>query len=213
MPQTARTASAPPLVSPMVLAEEVWSRLAGCSSGSGVPLMVALDGRSGAGKTTLAARLARELEGRGVPVTIFHMEDLYQGWRGLAAAVEQWRAISSALAQGRQVPPYTGWDWAESRPTGPHPFPFEAGPGYGEGRLGVRPVLVCEGVGAACGQVDYAYWVHLPDGVRKHRALARDGATYEPYWDTWAAQEEALFAREEATYRDIKHISLPALEE
>lgn len=211
MPQFARPTSAPTPVTPAALAEDIWRALTGRASITEVPLLVALDGRSGAGKTTLAAQLADGLTGRGATVTVFHMEDLYQGWQGLDAAVEQWRTISSALTQGQPVPPYTGWDWATSQPTGPFPFPTP--PSAGPGQVSTRPVLLCEGVGSTCGQVDCAYWVQLPDTVRKHRALTRDGATYAPYWHTWAAQEDALLTREAATYRDIKHISLPALEE
>lgn len=211
MTPTLGPTSTPASVTPAALAEEIWRALACGADSAGVPLVVALDGRSGAGKTTLAAQLAGELTERGVPVTVFHMEDLYQGWQGLEAAVEQWRAISAALAQGQPVPPYTGWDWEASRPTGPHIFPTP--PAAGTGQADAHPVLLCEGVGSACGQVDCAYWVQLPDAVRKHRALTRDGATYAPYWHTWAAQEDSLQSREVATYRDIKHISLPALEE
>jgi anthranilate synthase component 1/para-aminobenzoate synthetase len=32
--------------------------------------------------------------------------------------------------------------------------------------------------------------------VRKKRALDRDGAAYAPHWDRWAAQEDAMLARE-----------------
>ena len=32
--------------------------------------------------------------------------------------------------------------------------------------------------------------------VRKKRALDRDGETFAPHWEAWAAQEEAMLARE-----------------
>lgn len=192
-------------VSAGVLAREVREALGGGSR----PFVLALDGRSGAGKTTLAARLGRELEALGLAVVVFSMEVLYQGWEGLAGAVEQWRAISGALAEGGPVPAYWGWDWAASEPTGPFDFPL---PGV-DSPSGVQPVLVCEGVGSACGQVDWALWVETPGEMRKRRALARDGETYAPYWEVWAAQEEALLAREAGVYRDIKHISPVAEEE
>ena len=37
--------------------------------------------------------------------------------------------------------------------------------------------------------------------VRRARALARDGAVYAPHWDRWAAQEDALLARERTSER------------
>ncbi len=39
-------------------------------------------------------------------------------------------------------------------------------------------------------------WVELDEPTRKARALARDGAMYEPHWDAWAAQEQEFFHRE-----------------
>jgi hypothetical protein len=34
-------------------------------------------------------------------------------------------------------------------------------------------------------------WMQAPTSSRRARALARDGDTYRPHWDRWAAQEEA----------------------
>ena len=44
---------------------------------------------------------------------------------------------------------------------------------------------------------DLALWVQLDDATRKQRALARDGDTYAPHWDRWAAQELRYIARED----------------
>jgi hypothetical protein len=38
--------------------------------------------------------------------------------------------------------------------------------------------------------------VELDAQTRKARALARDGAMYEPHWDQWAEQEQRFFDRE-----------------
>lgn len=55
-----------------------------------------------------------------------------------------------------------------------------------------------EGVGALSGGnaelADVRIWVEVPDGVRKERALQRDGDTFRPHWDRWARQEDALIA-------------------
>ena len=45
-------------------------------------VVVAIDGRSGAGKTTLAVAVAAALE---APVA--HMDEIFPGWEGLSAAV------------------------------------------------------------------------------------------------------------------------------
>ena len=39
--------------------------------------------------------------------------------------------------------------------------------------------------------------MEAPADVRKQRALDRDGDTYAPYWDVWAAQEAEHFAAEQ----------------
>ncbi|MHA7268599.1 chorismate-binding protein [Arthrobacter sp. HLT1-20] len=146
------------------------------------PVIIAVDGRSGAGKTTVAVELAALLR-RHRTVSLFHLEDIYPGWDGLAGGVE--RYIDQVLAPLSQGSPatWTAWDWeakndGASRTTEP------------------AQVVLVEGVGSALGRagqfLDAAIWVEAPSHVRKQRALARDGETYAPFWDSWAAQEEAL---------------------
>lgn len=142
--------------------------------------MVAIDGPSGAGKTTLAQDVVALL---GCPVV--HMDDLYPGWDGLREGVALLVSeVLEPLAAGRAAR-YRVWDWAGRR--------------RGETRvLGTPPVLVVEGCGASVGEAArYAavrVWVDAPQEVRRARGLARDGEAYRPFWERWAAQEEALFA-------------------
>lgn len=61
-------------------------------------------------------------------------------------------------------------------------------------------VLIVEGVGA-CARRAAAFesllvWLEVPPDVRKKRALDRDGETFAPHWDRWAAQEDAMLACE-----------------
>ncbi|GGH62439.1 hypothetical protein [Rothia aerolata] len=147
------------------------------------PFLLALDGRSGAGKTTLAGQLADFLKAAGFQTATFHLEDTYQGWWGLSQAVSAWEKNSAELKAGGQLT-FTGWDWETSRPTGPH---IRA--------VLPRSVLIIEGVGASAGSVDFSCWVEAPTLTRKHRALTRDGETYRPWWNTWAEQEEELLAQ------------------
>jgi para-aminobenzoate synthetase len=44
-------------------------------------------------------------------------------------------------------------------------------------------------------------WLEVPPPVRKKRALDRDGATFAPRWDRWAAQEDPMLAREHTPER------------
>ena len=42
---------------------------------------------------------------------------------------------------------------------------------------------------------DLAIWVEADDAIRKQRSLVRDGDTYRPHWDRWAAQEDEFIDR------------------
>jgi uridine kinase len=144
--------------------------------------VVAVDGRSGAGKTSLAARLRAEL---GAPVVT--LEDLYGGWDGLEHGVDLLVSeVLAPLSAGRaaRVPRY---DWV--RAAWGTPWLLEP-PG----------LLIVEGVGAgarrAAAYESVLVWMEAPASVRKKRALDRDGETFAPHWDAWAAREDAMLARE-----------------
>jgi uridine kinase len=150
--------------------------------------VVAIDGRSGAGKSTVARGLGTRLT-----APVLQMEGLYDGWDGLERGVARLAAdVLAPLARGEaaHVPQ---WDW-------------HAGAWGVPRRLPARPpVLVVEGVGAGAAAIaPYAsvvVWVEAPDATRRERAIARDGETYEPFWATWAQQERALLARDDIRAR------------
>ena len=58
-------------------------------------------------------------------------------------------------------------------------------------------MLVLEGCGALVPPADafaaVRVWVEAPTAVRRARALSRDGETYAPHWERWAAQEDAVY--------------------
>ncbi|MDJ0311902.1 aminodeoxychorismate synthase component I [Arthrobacter sp. H35-D1] len=157
-------------------------------------MIIAVDGRSGAGKTTVAVELAALLR-RHRTVSLFHLEDIYPGWDGLAGGVE--RYIGSVLEPLHQGLPatWTAWDW-EARNDG------------ASRTTAVAPVVLVEGVGSSHGRaIDYldaVIWVDAPRQARKQRALERDGETYAPFWDAWAEQEERLLGGESKAGKDGK---------
>jgi cytidylate kinase len=66
-------------------------------------------------------------------------------------------------------------------------------------------MLIVEGVGAGARRAavyeSVVVWLEAPVSVRKKRALERDGDVFAPHWDQWAAQEEAMLARERTPER------------
>ena len=164
---------------PSALAARVMTR----APRAGTTRVVAVDGPSGAGKTTLASQLSAAL--RQAPVV--QMDDLYPGWDGLEAGVR--RLVQEVLEPMSRGEPgrYRRYDWTLGEPAETRVVPVTA------------PVLVVEGVGCgaqACGPyLSLLVWLDAPADVRWTRAMSRDGEGYRPYWHRWAAQEERHFAR------------------
>jgi anthranilate synthase component 1/para-aminobenzoate synthetase len=154
---------------------------------SRIPAVIAVDGRSGAGKTSLAGELAAALRAHRT-VALVHLEDLYPGWDGLAEGIERCAAgILEPLRAGAAAR-WRVWDWAA----------------HGEGQERTTEpadVVVLEGVGAGAAplrpHLDAVVWVEAGAAERKRRALGRDGETYAPHWDRWAAQEDAWLAHDD----------------
>jgi len=168
-------------------AEYIGAALLDLAPRAGRTRVVAVDGRSGSGKTWLAARLREAL---GAPVVA--LEDLYGGWDGMERGVDLLvAAVLGPLAGGRAalVPRYdwVAGDWAEPVPLPP------------------PDVLIVEGVGAGARRAasfeSMVVWLETPGPVRKKRALDRDGETFAPHWDMWAAQEDRMLARERTPER------------
>lgn len=149
------------------------------------PVLVAVDGRSGAGKTDLARAAADLLAGAGHPVEVVHLDRLYPGWSGLARALP--RLCDEVVAPLRSGRPgcYRSWDWHAARP----------GPWV---EVPLREVVVVEGVGVlaspCAGSFDVRLWLEAPVQVRRARALGRDGEAFAPHWQHWADQEDAVLA-------------------
>jgi uridine kinase len=149
--------------------------------------IVAIDGRSGSGKTSLALALRAKLD-----APVISLEYLYGGWDGLEHGIGLLvTEVLEPLAKGQTaLVPHYDWvaeSWDEPTPLAP------------------PELLIVEGVGAgarrAAGYESVIVWLESPSFVRKGRALERDGETFAPFWDRWAAQEDAMLDRERTPER------------
>ncbi|MEU3018659.1 MULTISPECIES: AAA family ATPase [unclassified Nocardiopsis] len=154
--------------------------------------VVAVEGRSGSGKSTVADHLCRALAKRGEPVALLPMEDLYPGWDGLAEScvlLREW--VLDPLGRGR-APAWHRYDWESgSFDTAWTALPDDLLTGGG--------TLVVEGCGSGAapvrGACDLLVWVEAAEPTRARRLDARqDAPQYGPHRARWARQEEALYA-------------------
>ncbi|MFJ4287704.1 aminodeoxychorismate synthase component I [Paenarthrobacter nicotinovorans] len=164
------------------------------------PVIIAVDGRSGAGKTTLAVELAARLR-QHHKVSLFHLEDIYPGWNGLRTGIERYVATVLAPLREGKAAEWVSWDWER----------------HYDGGLNVTlpaEIVIVEGVGAGAeagrSMLDAVVWVEAPGDDRRRRALTRDGSTYEPYWDSWAAQEEEWLSADSVMEDADIHVQNPA---
>jgi uridine kinase len=155
--------------------------------------VMAIDGHSGAGKTTLAEAVRAALESRSAsrpvdrPVQVIHLDSLYPGWDGLAASIPRlvdW--VLRPLAEGRPVR-YRRYDWQLERDAEWIDVPTDP----------VPAVLIVEGAGAGslpCAPyLSLLVWLQAPVAVRFDRGMSRDGDSYRPHWQRWADQEDRHF--------------------
>ena len=155
----------------------------GAAARCGHVVVIALDGPSGAGKTTLARGVELALEA-SAPVAVVHMDHLYPGWDGLAQAPELLTTqVLEPLARGERAA-YRLWSWVRDEWAGTREVP-------------PCRFLVVEGCGSSV-QPAGAYaavsvFVDADVALRMRRGIERDGEGYRPQWQRWADQERALF--------------------
>jgi uridine kinase len=142
--------------------------------------IVAVDGPGGAGKTSLADRLASELAAPVIHTDDFaSWENPSDWWPGLIAKALQ------PLAAGKPAcfRPST-WGGAEREPIEIEPAEFVILEGVTASREAFRPYLA------------YSIWIETPRELRLQRGLERDGEPALPHWRAWMEAEDRYVQRE-----------------
>ena len=175
------------LISPEELTSTIADRLARQSA-----VLVALDGRCGSGKTTLAAQLAERFP---QSITV-HTDDFYlppsrrvTGWEKIPCAnmdIQRLRDEVVAPARAGQAFSYQAYSCREGaylppRPLGPAPLVIV------EGSYSCHPTL------ADC--YDLKVFVTCSKEEQARRLLAREGERYSGFTARWIPLEEGYFAK------------------
>ncbi len=146
------------------------------------PTIIAIDGRSGSGKTTFAKQLSH-----AVNATLVYSDDV--AWHH--SFFDWWDLLIENILEpfkaGKNVD-YTPEAWKN------------------KGRAGsilvtAAPVLILEGV--SCTRLDYSHWIDLPIWVEtnpkiaEERGLLRDGQAGRDFWFEWQAVERPLLEKDQ----------------
>ena len=158
--------------------------------------LIAIDGRAGAGKTTLAARFFDELS-VNQKVAVIHMDDLYGGWDGaLGPALTQALGNIVKAHQSHSTIEYERFNWSLMR--------FDS-----VEMISAVDVLILEGVGAGQKIVRDAgailYWIDVDAEIGIQRVLKRDGDHIAPQMKQWQIDQEIHFLSDK-TRENAQHI-------
>ena len=150
----------------------------------GSVILIGIDGRSGAGKTTLAGLISELAHKRGLRIATIHNDELCPGWDGLPAVPERLGDIARQLSVSGTAT-YPTWDW----------YANTEGP---EGQLPPSDLVILEGVASIdpgwAAMRSVSVWVEAPADIRKDRAIGRDGDGFAAHWDAWATAEDCYYS-------------------
>ena len=160
-------------------------RLALSKPCTGATRLVAIDGLGGAGKTTLAAEIAKRTGGH-----VVHLDEIAT-WPDGPDLVRLEREVVAPLTAGIDAT-YRVWDWASMQLGG-----WRSAPASG--------VVIIEGSGSTSLEVadalTFTIWVDCPEDVRLERTLARDGEQVRGAWTHWTEWEGRYLARQGPRHR------------
>ena len=156
-----------------------------------MPVIIAIDGPAGAGKSYFSRKLASVLpDSFVVPMDDFVSWDSIEN--GGERAIQQLFVPLKTKGKAR----YQARDWVNDR--------------FGEGLCDWKDVpesdyVIAEGVGSArrafSPYVDKVIWVDSPEAVCMQRGIERDGEELEQRWNPFKLMESAFFSEDQTEKR------------
>ncbi|MFZ9309327.1 MAG: AAA family ATPase [Candidatus Nanopelagicales bacterium] len=161
---------------------EIVSNLSRGKAKLGETTLIAIDGPSGAGKTTLSKQLEYELN----DVETIHMDDLYAGWKD-ALSQELYERISTQILTPlslESVACYQKYNWYTNK--------FEDWV-----ELDCPRYLLLEGVGAAAipnrQWISFSVYMDVSDSLGLERVRRRDGDAIVAFIPEWQEMQRQHF--------------------
>jgi uridine kinase len=150
----------------------------------GMPVrIIAIDGHGGAGKSTLAERLAKELDAGIIHTDDFASPDNPIDW--WPKLIDQ---VLKPIKNGAKLLSYQPSSWWPDH----HPKPVINQP--------VKDIMILEGVSSSRREfrpyLSFSIWVETPKEICIQRGLERDGPQAQEQWETWWAKEEEYIVRD-----------------
>ncbi len=170
----------------------------------GPPVVVALDGRSGAGKSTVAAALADRLRATVIPTDDFFAAGITDaGWEARTAAERARDCIDWQRMRWSALDPLLA-----GQPAAWHPFDFSGGR-RADGTYAISPqtvrrepapVIILDGAYSARPELDdvitLSILVEVPTAIRLARLAAREEPAFLAAWhERWDAAEDYYFSK------------------
>jgi uridine kinase len=160
--------------------------------------LVAIDGPSGAGKTTLAEAFAEAVRARGATVEVVHTDDLLDGWDDQFTFWERLHEqVLEPLRAGR-AGRYQRYDWLAGRfvdePTEVEPADVVIIEGVSTARRAMRAVA------------DLTVFLGVPDELAWERLTARDPVDALPFLRIWKAREIGHFVADRTAQEADLHL-------
>ncbi len=172
-------------------------KIDGIMKKSNKPILVAVDGRSGTGKSSIAKIIAERLGGVEIVADNFWVGGTNEEWDKKSPKEKAEQAIDWKRIRNEVLEPLLA-----GKPATWRPFDWESGHGQSENALHSepKPLIVLDGAYATRPElqdiIDFSLLVEVPNDIsRRTRLVEREGEEYMKDWhNRWDVAEDYYFS-------------------